>query len=141
MNAIEIIEKVREHDAELVVEDDRLLVRGRASPLPDGLRQALQEHKAELLVALGAHKSVASVLKELRPHLPTSLRGLPDDKLLVLVNWSVVASFERAIREAGRSQQKSGEGAPEISTASLAQDRRAVEGTHARKMAGGYRER
>jgi hypothetical protein len=103
VNAIEIIERVREHDAELVVENDRLLVRGRASPLPDDLRQALQDHKAELLVALGA-PAVASVLKELRPYLPKPLRGLPDDKLLVLINWAIMASFERAIREAIRGQ-------------------------------------
>jgi hypothetical protein len=104
MNAIEIIEKVREHDAELVVEDGRLLVRGRASPLPDDLRQALLDHKAELLVALGERRTVASVLKELRPHLPKPLRGLPDDKLLVLVNWAIMTAFDRAIREAARGQ-------------------------------------
>ena len=106
MNAVEIIEKVREHDAELVVEKDRLLVRGRASPLPDDLRQALQEHKAELMVALGVplDRTVAFVLAELRPHLPKALRGLPDDRLLVLVNWSIMAAFDKAIREAGRGQ-------------------------------------
>ena len=103
MNAVEIIEKVREHDAELVVENDRLLVRGRASPLPDDLRQALRDHKAELMVALGVpfDRTVAFVLAELRPHLPKPLRGLPDDHLLVLVNWSIMAAFEAAIREAG----------------------------------------
>jgi hypothetical protein len=105
MNAVDIIEKVREHDAELVVEEDRLLVRGTGSPLPDDLRQALQDRKAELMVALGTHQAVASVLKELRPHLPKPLRGLPDDKLLVLVNFAIVASFERAIREAAQGRR------------------------------------
>lgn len=102
MNAIEIIEQLRAHDAELVVEDDRLLVRGRASPLPEDLRQALRDHKAELLVALGVplDRTVAAVLAELRPYLPKSLRGLPDDRLLVLVNWSIMAAFEAAVREA-----------------------------------------
>jgi hypothetical protein len=103
VNAIEIIEQVRAHDAELVVEDDRLLVRGRASPLPEDLRQALRDHKAELMVALGVplDRTVAFVLAELRPYLPKPLRGLPDDRLLVLVNWSIMASFEAAVRQAG----------------------------------------
>ncbi len=106
MNAIEIIEKVRAHDADLVVENDRLLVRGRASPLPEDLRRALHDHKAELLVALGVplDRTVASVLAELRPHLPKSLRGLPDDRLLVLVNWSIISAFEAAVREASRGR-------------------------------------
>jgi len=106
VNAIEIIEQVRAHDTELVVEDDRLLVRGRASPLPDDLRRALRDHKAELMVALGVplDRTVAFVLAELRPCLPKSLRGLPDDRLLVLVNWSIVAAFDAAIREAARGQ-------------------------------------
>jgi hypothetical protein len=133
MNAIEIIEKVREHDAELAVEGDRLLVRGTGSPLPDDLRRALQEHKAEVMVALGA-PAVASVLKELRPHLPKTLRGLADDKLLVLVNWSIIASFEKAVREAGRGR----EGPSEISGGSPHGDRRAAARERARKMAGGY---
>ena len=102
MNAVEIIEQLRAHDAELVVEDDRLLVRGRANPLPEDLRRALRDHKAELMVALGVplDRTVAFVLAELRPYLPKSLRGLPDDRLLVLVNWSIIAAFEAAVREA-----------------------------------------
>jgi hypothetical protein len=102
VNAVEIIEQLRAHDAELVVEDDRLLVRGRANPLPEDLRRALRDHKAELMVALGVplDRTVAFVLAELRPYLPKSLRGLPDDRLLVLVNWSIIAAFEAAVREA-----------------------------------------
>jgi len=100
---MEIIEKVREHDAELVVENDRLLLRGRSGPLPEDLQQAPRQHKAELLIALGVplDRTVAFVLAEPRPHLPKPLRGLPDDRLLVLVNWSIMAAFEAAVRQAG----------------------------------------
>ena len=106
MNAIDIIEQVRAHNAELVVSDDRLLVRGRSAPLPEDLEQALREHKAELLVALGVpiDRTVSSILRELRPHLPAPLRRLPDDRLLVLVNWSIIAAFDAAVRQAGRGQ-------------------------------------
>lgn len=101
MNAIEIIERVRACDAELVVEDDRLIVRGRAGPLPDDLREALKQHRAELMIALGVpmDRTVAGILKDLRPHLPEALRRLPDDRLLALVNWSIIAAWETAIRK------------------------------------------
>jgi hypothetical protein len=136
VNAIEIIEQVRAHDAELVVENDRLLVRGRVDPLPEDLRRALRDHKVELMVALGVppNRTVASVLKEVRPHLPKTLRELPDDRLLVLVNWSIITSFEKAVREAGRGR----EGPSEISGGSPHGDRRAAALKRPRKMAGGY---
>jgi hypothetical protein len=104
VNAIEIIERVRACDAELVVENDRLVVRGKGNPLPDDLKQALSEHKAELMIALGIpiDRTVASVLKELRPHLPPSLRQLPDDRLLALINWSIIAAWETAIKKVMR---------------------------------------
>ena len=53
MNAIEIVEQVRSHRADLALVDDRLVVCGAADPLPDELRQALSDHKAELMIALG----------------------------------------------------------------------------------------
>jgi hypothetical protein len=83
---------MRAHDAELVVEKDRLLVRGRGEPLPEFLERKLREHKAELLIALSVplERTVAGVLEELRPYLPPALRRLPDDRLLVLVNWTIM---------------------------------------------------
>ena len=51
MNALEIIEAVRAHEAELAVEEGRLFVRGCGDRLPDDLQSAVREHKAELLVA------------------------------------------------------------------------------------------
>ena len=47
MNAIEIIQQVRAHDAELMLEEDRLVVRGRGPRLPEELQTALREHKPE----------------------------------------------------------------------------------------------
>jgi hypothetical protein len=103
VNAVEIIERVREHDADLVIRDHRLIVRG-VDGLPDDLRRQVAEHKAELLVALGVplEPTITSVLADLRPHLPPALRKLTDDRLLVLVNWSVIAAFEAAVRKATR---------------------------------------
>ena len=91
MNALELIQQVRAHGADLVVEKDRLVVRGIGEPLPDELRAALSQHRAELLVALGVpfDRTVAGILQDLRPHLPPALRRLPDDRLLALVNWSI----------------------------------------------------
>jgi hypothetical protein len=103
VNALEIIERVRDHQADLIIVDDRLVVRGRAERLPEGLQAELREHKAELMIALGApiDRTVAAILKELRPHLPPPLRRLPDDKILALVNWSIIAAWGTAVRKAG----------------------------------------
>jgi hypothetical protein len=58
------------------------------------------------MVALGAPLDVVvcRVLQELRQDLPQSLQQLPDEKLLTLVNWSIIAAWERAIQslEVGR---------------------------------------
>jgi hypothetical protein len=53
MTARELIDEVRAHGAELVREGDRLIIRGTGARLPDGLRQELVQHKAELLIAVG----------------------------------------------------------------------------------------
>jgi hypothetical protein len=102
MNALEIIEKVRSHDAELHVEADRLVIRGRGERLPEALQAELKQHKVELMVALGAplDKAVAAILPELRPNLPAPLRAIPDGSLLALVNWSIIAAWEKTIRNA-----------------------------------------
>lgn len=101
MNALQIIADVRAHDAQLVIENDRLFVRGRGEPLPEELQRALHDHKAELLIALGhpIDRTVSAVLNEIRPYLPSSLRRLPDGRLLTLVNWALIAAFEAAIRK------------------------------------------
>jgi hypothetical protein len=102
MNALQIIEQVRAHDAELVLDSDRLVIRGRGARLPDDLHAALREHKAEVMIALGAplDRTVAGILAELRPTLPESLRGLPDASLLAMVNWTIIHAWEKTIRQA-----------------------------------------
>jgi len=104
MNAVEILEQVRAHEADLTVVDDRLVVLGWAEPLPQELKEAVAEHKTELMIALGTpiDRTVASIIADIRPHLPTALKQLPDDRLLALVNWSIIAAFEKAVRTATR---------------------------------------
>jgi hypothetical protein len=104
MNAIEIIARVRAHDGELTVENDRLIIRGRSGPLPEDLQAALSEHKAELLIALGVpfDRTIAAILSDVRPHLPPSLRRLPDSKLLTLVNWAIINAWGASVRNLQR---------------------------------------
>ena len=48
-------------------------------------------------LGLSLDTAVAGILDELRPQLPGSLRNLPDDRLLALVNWSIMAAWEKTI--------------------------------------------
>jgi hypothetical protein len=102
LNALDIIEQVRAHDAELVLEDDQLVIHGHGERLPDDLYAELREHKAEVMVALGAplDRTVAGILAELRPNLPEPLRTLPDASLLAMVNWTLIHAWEKTIRQA-----------------------------------------
>jgi len=111
VNALDVIRQVQTHGGQLVLADGSLRVRA-PEPLPGEVMAALTEHKASVMVALGAPLDtiVASVLEELRPHLPKSLQALSDDRLLVLVNWSIIAAFEKAIREAAESRGARREG-------------------------------
>lgn len=99
MTALEVIRQVHLHDGKLFMEGDVLKVSAPA-PLPDNLRQALREHKPAIMVALGAPLDtvISGSLAEIRPHLPQALQRLPDDCLLVLVNWSIIAAWEQALR-------------------------------------------
>jgi hypothetical protein len=101
---MDVIRRVEALGGQLVLADGSLRVRA-PQPLPDDVMAALAEHKASVMVALGAPIDVivASVLRELRPHLPRPLQVLPDDRLLVLVNWSIIAAFEKAIRSAAEN--------------------------------------
>ena len=104
MNAFEIIARVHEYDADLVLRDGKLIVQGRGGRLPDRLQEDLRAHKAEVMVALGGSidAGVREVLAELRPNLPLAMRTLSEDKLLILVNWSIIAAWEKTIRFAVR---------------------------------------
>lgn len=105
MNAIEIIDNVRAHNAELVVEQGQLLVRGHGDRLPADLQATLRKHKPVLLVALGAPHEVGvlEVLSEIRPYLPAALKDVPDASMLALVNWSILNAWNRAVSEFGSS--------------------------------------
>ena len=106
MNALEIIQALRQHGAELAIEAGDLVVQGRGPKLPDQLRDELAIHKADLMVALGCpiDRTIASVMNDIRPHLPPSLRQLPDDRLLILVNLSIIQAWCKAVERvnAGR---------------------------------------
>ncbi len=104
MNAMEVLEHVREHDAELFVRDGRLMVRGRGKPLPDDLLREVGAHKVQLLAACGVplDRIAEEILRDLRPLLAPPLRALPDASLMVLVNWSIIAAFEAAVRKVER---------------------------------------
>jgi hypothetical protein len=104
MNALQIIERVRALDADVVLEGKGLVVRGNGEPLPPDLQEALRHHKAEVMVALGApaEMAITAVLGEIRPFLPPALKRLSDENLIVLVNWSVIHAWNKAVREVTR---------------------------------------
>jgi TubC N-terminal docking domain len=103
MNALQLIDRVRAHGAELVLDGERLVVRGSGEPLPAEIRDELAAHKAELLIALGVpfDRTVESILASIRPHLSPALKRLSDGDLLALVNWNIIAAWEATVRKAG----------------------------------------
>jgi hypothetical protein len=104
MNALEIIAEVRAHEADVVLDNDRLVVRGHGEPLPPELQDALREHRAEIMVALGApmEQGVASVLADMRPYLAPSLQELSDGDLLRLVNLNMIMAWHKAMAQVAR---------------------------------------
>jgi hypothetical protein len=108
VNAIDIIERVRAHDAELVLDDRRLILRGHGARLPDELSEAVRQHRWEILAALGAPHDVvvADLLGAIRPYLAPSLQSLPDNKLLALVNWHMMHALARAVAEFRTEDQR-----------------------------------
>jgi hypothetical protein len=101
VSALDVIRRVEALGGRLVLDAGQLRLRA-ATPLPADVVSAVQEEKVAIMVALGAPLDtvINGVLDEVRPHLPPSLRELPDDKLLVLINWSIIAAWEAAIRKA-----------------------------------------
>ena len=96
-DALEVIREVYALGGRLRLEGGRLLMEA-PQPLPEQIRKAVREHKPAIMVALGSplDAAVASILEEIRPHLPSVLQGLPDGKLVVLMNWSIIAAWNRA---------------------------------------------
>jgi hypothetical protein len=99
MSALDVIRRVETLGGRLVLEPDGLRLQA-ASPLPDDLVADVGREKVAIMLALGAPLSAAitSVLGELRPYLATPLRNLPDDRLIILINWSIMAAYEKAVQ-------------------------------------------
>lgn len=99
MNALEVIRRVEAMGGRLVLDKGKLKLRA-AAPLPEELTAVVSQEKAAIMVALGAPLDmvVSEILEDIRPHLPPSLRRLRDDRLLVLVNWSIIAAWGKSVR-------------------------------------------
>ena len=104
MSAFELLQRVRALGGEVKIDGNELEVVAPA-PLPDNLLQALRDEKAAVMIALGASfdHAVASILSELRPNLPPSLKAISDTKLLVMVNCSIMAAWGKTINELSRN--------------------------------------
>ena len=102
MNAIEVIRRVEARGGSLRVEGQDLKVTAPA-PLPGHLLAEVRACKPAVMIALGAPMdiTVAGILRDIRPYLAPTLTQLPDDRLLALVNWHIIAAWETAIRKAG----------------------------------------
>jgi hypothetical protein len=98
VSALDVIRRVETLGGRVVLEADGLRLQA-ASPLPEDLVAEVGKEKVAIMLALGAplNTAITSVLAELRPHLPPAMRRLPDERLIVLVNWSIIAAFERAV--------------------------------------------
>ncbi len=103
MSALEVIRQVQLLGGKLVLENKQLKLQS-PTQLPQDVVQAVSREKAAIMVALGAPLDdvVSGILTDIRPHLPPALRRLPDDRLLALVNWSIMAAWEKAIRKVMR---------------------------------------
>ena len=103
MSALDVIRRVQMLGGRLVLDDQQLKLQS-ARPLPEDVVEAVSREKAAIMVALGAPLDavVSNILADIRPHLPPSLRQLSDDRLLVLVNWSILAAWETAIQKVMR---------------------------------------
>jgi hypothetical protein len=98
MNALEVVRRVEMLGGRVVLEADGLRLRADV-PLPDDLVAAVSREKVAIMLALGAplNTAITSVLSELRPYLSPALRRLPDEKLIILFNFSFMAAFDKAV--------------------------------------------
>lgn len=105
MNALEVLRQVEAYGGHVVLDGGELRVRA-PKPLPEVVMAALSEKKGSVMIALGAPLDtvVSGILDDIRPDLPPSLQRLPDDKLLALVDWSIIAAFDRAVAKVSRAR-------------------------------------
>ena len=102
MNALEVLRQVEAHGGHVLLDGRELRVRA-PRPLPDHVMDALSAKRESVMIALGAPLDtvVSGILDDIRPQLPPGLRLLPDDKLLALVNWSIIAAWEKTVQKLG----------------------------------------
>ena len=107
-SAFELLQQVRLLGGSIKVTGGDIEI-AAPSPLPEELLSEIREQKPAVMVALGApfDDAVASILNELRPNLPPGLKNLPDSKLLVMVNWSIMAAWQKTIQKLGRDEKAS----------------------------------
>jgi hypothetical protein len=105
VNALEVIRRVEALGGRLVLDGGKLKLRA-PEPLPEELTAAVSQEKTAIMVTLGAPLDtvVSEILEDIRPHLPASLRRLRDDRLLALVNWSIITAWGRSVRALEGSQ-------------------------------------
>jgi hypothetical protein len=98
MSALEVIRRVETLGGRVLLEPGGLRLRA-AAPLPEDLVAAVGKEKVAIMLALGAplNTAITSILAEIRPHLPPAMRKLPDERLMLLINWSIIAAFDRAV--------------------------------------------
>jgi hypothetical protein len=98
-NAFQLIQQVHAHGGDVCIDGNDLQITAPL-PLPDDLVAALRAQKPAVMIALGAtfDHAIESILPELKENLPPSLRGMADSKLLVMVNWSIMAAWQRTLQ-------------------------------------------
>jgi hypothetical protein len=100
MSAFELLQRVHSLGGQVRLAGDDLQVTA-PRPLPEDLLIELSREKPAVMVALGApfDRAVGSILNEVRPHLPPALRDLSDAKLLVMVNWTIMAAWQKTLEQ------------------------------------------
>ncbi len=103
-SAFELLQQVRSLGGRITLRKDEIAIEARVA-LPEELLSQIRDQKPAVMVALGApfDDAVDSILDELRPHLPPALRNLPDSKLLVMVNWTILAAWQKTLQRLGNA--------------------------------------
>ena len=102
MSALDVIRRVEMLGGRLVLDGKSLRLQAQ-NELPGQVVADVSEEKAAIMVALGApiDTVIGAVLDEIRPELSPALRKLPEDRLLVLVNWSIIAAWQKKVQDLG----------------------------------------
>jgi len=98
---MEVIRKLQILGGELILENDGHDLRVKAPcPLPQELWEALCENKLAIMATMAVPLDTAAtvILTSIRDFLPPALRRLPDERLLILVNYSILAGWQETIR-------------------------------------------